>query len=193
LCKYKNRRTVLAPQHDRGATPVLPMKTAPRINTKSIRSVRHRKMLEVLALFRIVFKSIRQHYGIVERRTGISGAQLWALAQIAEHPGITVGELARALAVHQSTASNLLRELEAAGLLNRKKVREDLRSVRLQATAKGHAVLKRAPRPLIGVLQQALSDLPSANLDAMHRQLQALIAAMAVKASGARVLPLSEI
>jgi DNA-binding MarR family transcriptional regulator len=158
-----------------------------------MRPAKRKKMLEVLELFRIVFKSIRQHYRMVESRTGISGAQLWALAQIADNPGITVGELARALAIHQSTASNLLRDLEASALLIRKKVREDLRSVRLYASAKGHAVLKRAPRPLIGVLQQALSDLPSTNLDAMHRQLQTLIAAMAIKADGARSLPLSDI
>lgn len=150
-------------------------------------------MLEVLGLFRIVFKSIRHHYGVVESKTGISGAQLWALAQIAENPGIRVGDLAHSLAIHQSTASNLLRNLEAAALLTRKKMREDKRSVRLYATPSGLAVLKRAPRPLIGVLQQALSDLPSGNLDAMHRQLETLIATMKTRDNGARATPLSEI
>jgi DNA-binding MarR family transcriptional regulator len=150
-------------------------------------------MLEVLGLFRVVFKSIRQHYRIVERKTGISGAQLWALAQIADNPGIRVGDLAHALAIHQSTASNLLRDLEASALLARKKVREDKRSVRLYVTPGGVAVLKRAPRPLIGVLQQALSDLPSGNLDAMHRQLEALTGLMNTGDSGARSTPLSDI
>src|SRR5271165_3388130 len=98
------------------------------MSPQTIRPAKRKKMLEVLALFRVVFKSIRNHYRTVERRTGISGAQLWALAQIAENPGIRVGDLALALAIHQSTASNLLRELETAALLTRRKVREDRRS-----------------------------------------------------------------
>jgi len=156
-------------------------------------SARHEKMLAVLRLFRIVFKSIRRHYKSVERRAGVRGAQLWALAQVADHPGIGVGDLARALAVHQSTASNLLRDLETSALLTRRRLREDQRSVRLFATGKGVAVLKRAPRPLIGVLQQALSELPAPNLDALHVQLRQLITLMQSKDSGARATPLSDI
>ena len=68
-------------------------------------------MLEVLEQFRVIFKSIRRHYRSVEERSGISGALLWALAQVAANPGSQVGDLARALAIHQSTASNLLRSL----------------------------------------------------------------------------------
>jgi DNA-binding MarR family transcriptional regulator len=150
-------------------------------------------MLDVLGSFRIVFKSIRRHYQSVERRAGISGAQLWALAQVAENPGLLVGDLARALAVHQSTASNLLRDLESSALLMRRRLREDQRSVRLFATSKGRSVLKRAPRPFIGVLQQALSDLPAGNLDALHSQLNRLIAAMQSRDSQARATPLSEL
>ena len=72
-------------------------------------AARHVMMLEVLQQFRILVKSIRSHYQQVEARSGVSGAQLWALAHIAGSPGSKVGELARALAIHQSTASNLVR------------------------------------------------------------------------------------
>lgn len=150
-------------------------------------------MLEVLGLFRIVFKAIRRHYQSVQRRAGIGGAQLWALAQIADNPGLLVGDLARALAIHQSTASNLLRDLERSALVLRKRPREDQRSVRLFATSKGRAVLKRAPRPLIGVLQKALSDLPAGNLDALHAELSRLIATIQTEISDARAMPLSEL
>jgi DNA-binding MarR family transcriptional regulator len=150
-------------------------------------------MLEVLELFRIVFKSVRRHYKSVQSRAGIGGAQLWALAQVAGNPGIKVGDLARTLAVHQSTASNLIRDLEAPALLTRRREGADQRMVRLYATAKGAAVLRRAPRPLIGVLQQALSNLPSGHLDGLHRHLGRLIASMGPKDSGARATPLSDL
>ena len=151
------------------------------------------KSVEVLEQFRIIVNSIRRHYQDVERRAGLSGAQLWALAQVAETPGAKVGELAGALAVHQSTASNLLRALEAQGLVTRKRQSRDQRQVKLFATAKGLKLLKGAPRPLIGVLQQALSELPAARLHALHGELARVIALMRKKATAAaHELPLSE-
>jgi DNA-binding MarR family transcriptional regulator len=152
------------------------------------------RMLEVLEQFRIVFKSIRRHYQRVERNAGISGAQLWALAQVAAKPGIQVGELARDLAVHQSTASNLLRRLSGLGLVARRRAGRDQRMVALYATAQGHTVLRRAPRPLRGVLQDALSELPARSLESLRRDLARLIAVMKGKdLEAARTTPLSDI
>ena len=153
-------------------------------------SANYSDMLAVLELFRVVFRSIQRHYRSVQTRTGIGGAQLWALAQVAKSPGLRVGELARGLAVHQSTASNLIRDLESLALLTRRRQNEDKRMVRLYATSKGLTVLKRAPRPLIGVLQQALSELPSSNLNALRRDLSRLIAAMQSVDSSASAMPL---
>jgi len=150
-------------------------------------------MLEVLEQFRIIVKSIKRHYQDVERRAHLKGAQLWALAQVAENPAATVGDLARALAIHQSTASNLLRALERQGLVDRERESADQRQVRLFATKKGLKLLKGAPRPLIGVLQQALSELPPARLHSLHDELAHVIAQMKKKAiAAARELPLSE-
>ena len=150
-------------------------------------------MLEVLEQFRVIIKSIKRHYQDVERRAGLKGAQLWALAQVAERPGAKVGDLARALAIHQSTASNLLRTLEAQRLVTRERQSRDQREVKLFATKKGLKLLRGAPRPLIGVLQQALSDLPPSRLHALHAELAQVITLMRSKAvAAARELPLSE-
>jgi len=147
----------------------------------------------VLALFRVVFTSVRRHYQTVERLAGVNGAQLWALAHVAGNPGMRVGALAAALAIHQSTASNLLRELADAGLVSRRRARGDQREVRLNTTEKGAATLRRAPRPLIGVLQQALSDLPAGELAAIHRTLVRLVAMMQRKDAAAGSIPLSHV
>lgn len=160
--------------------------------TETVAAARHAKMLEVLQQFRIVIKSIRSHYQQVENRSGVNGAQLWALAHIAGNPGAKVGELARALAIHQSTASNLVGRLESLGLVARSRVRHDQRAVELVLTAKGGRAVRRAPRPLIGVLQQALSDIPEASLDVLHRHLGRLIGAMNIRDTRGRSIPLSE-
>src|ERR1043165_5171184 len=99
--------------------------------------VKHSRMLRVLAQFRIVFKSVRVHYQSVERRTGVSGAQVWALAQVAGRPGLRVGQLAAALAVHPSTATNLVRKLAALGFVERRRHGRDQRNVELFATPRG--------------------------------------------------------
>jgi DNA-binding MarR family transcriptional regulator len=149
-------------------------------------------MLEVLAQFRMVFRSVRRHYQDVERRSHITGALLWALAEVAGRPGSQVGQLAHKLAVHQSTASNLVRRLAARGLIARQRRGRDQRAVQLFPTRKGLRVLEGAPRPLIGVLQQALADLPPASLSGLHTHLARLVRAMRVKAPEARTKLLSE-
>jgi len=152
----------------------------------------HARMLEVLAQFRVVFKSVRRHYRDVELRSHITGALLWALAEVAGRPGARVGELARALAVHQSTASNLVRRLAARGLVERQRRGRDQRAVQLFPTRKGLRVLEGAPRPLIGVLQQALADLPPASLRDLHIHLARLVRAMRFRAPQARTMLISE-
>jgi DNA-binding MarR family transcriptional regulator len=149
-------------------------------------------MGEVLVHFRTVVRAIRRHYQRVEQACGISGAQLWALAHVAESPGLRVGELAHALAIHQSTASNMLDKLESAGLLSRRRSDEDQRVVRLHVTARGRRVLARAPRPLRGVLQQGLHDLPEASLAALNRELATLVRAMHLRERAARKVLLEE-
>jgi DNA-binding MarR family transcriptional regulator len=69
----------------------------------------------------------------------------------------------------------------------------DQRRVQLYLTAKGEAVLAKAPRPLRGVLQQGLQDLPPASLSALQRRLNELIAAMHVSDQEADAKPLSDI
>src|SRR5437762_11562492 len=92
------------------------------------------EMLAVLGQFRILFKSIRRHYHHVERQAGISGAQLWALAEVAANPGGEVGRLAKTWAIHQSTASNLLRRLQTQKRASRKRDAEEQRAAQLYAT-----------------------------------------------------------
>ena len=150
-------------------------------------------MLDVLRQFRVVVRSIKRHYRWVEQSCGVSGAQLWAMERIAASPGVSPGDLARQLAIHPSTASNLLARLEGLGMIRRGRRSRDRRRVQLSLTAKGSAVLRKAPRPLKGVLQQALSDMPPANLATLQRHLGDLLARMQARDDGARARPLSDI
>ena len=70
--------------------------------------------LDVLQQLRVVVRLAGSHSARLERSTGIPGAQLWALHEVAQADGLSVGELARRLRMHQTTVSNLLNRLDAA-------------------------------------------------------------------------------
>lgn len=68
--------------------------------------------LDILQKFRVIVRSAQKYSQKVEKILGVSGAQLWIMKEIDRKPGLRVGEIARLLAIHQTTASNLLDVLE---------------------------------------------------------------------------------
>lgn len=135
-------------------------------------------MLPVLKQFRVLLRSIDNHYRQVHRKSGLGGAQVWALSEIVAGPSLTVSELANKLAIHRSTASNLVGRLEELGLVERIRAETDRRVVCLRPTSAGKRALRRAPGPSAGVLQNALMNMPAGDLDSLHRLLDALLKRM---------------
>lgn len=134
--------------------------------------------IEALKRFRVIFRSVRQHFHEIERRCGVSGSQLWALSVVVGGPGIRVKDLAQAMAVHQSTASNLVEQLSRQGLIRRERDRIDQRIVMLFATDAGQQVIARAPRPLSGLLPDALARLERTRLVALNALLAEILEGM---------------
>ena len=151
-----------------------------------------RRIVAVLRQFRVVVQAIRAHYTMVERSAGISGAQLAAMNQIASDPGLTVSGLAARLGLHQSTVSNLVARLDTLGYVSRKRVKGDLRVVELMLTPEGQKMLRVAPKPAAGVLNQALEDMPDEALIALHRQLDMLIELLLIKDPTAAARPIHD-
>jgi DNA-binding MarR family transcriptional regulator len=147
--------------------------------------------LRVLRRFRLVFNAVKSHFRAVETKAGISGAQLWALSVVQAQPGLGVGELARAMDVHQSTASNLLRALVEKELVLAQRGGTDRRAVQLKVTARGARAIAKAPGPFAGVLPEALARLDKRTLALLDRDLAAVIQELGVDERGANV-PLSE-
>jgi MarR family transcriptional regulator, organic hydroperoxide resistance regulator len=149
--------------------------------------------LAVLGQFRMIFRSTKKHFQWVQERTGVSGAQLWVLAELHSRPGIRVTDLARAMGVHQSTASNLIDPLEKRGLIQRDRSRQDQRVVHLSLTRSGRGTVARAPLPLVGVLPDALNSLEHADLVELQRRLEKLAKRMKVRDRAGKRIPIGEI
>lgn len=150
--------------------------TAPRAARNGAR--RAEIELRTLQDLRTVIGSARQHDSRVRRATGISGSQLWALDEVSHAAGITVNELAGRLALHQTTASNLINALAERRLIRRARDRRDQRVVHLYATAEGTRLLARSPRPCTGLLVDALRQIAARDLHKLARSLATLRGAM---------------
>lgn len=139
----------------------------------------------VLRQFRIVFNAVKTHFRQVETISGIGGAQVWALSVIRSTPGIGVSDLARAMDVHQSTASNLVKSLLERKMVAVERDETDRRLVSLHLLKNGTDVLRNAPAPFAGVLPDALAGLDPRTLARLEKDLAKLIAALVVDEAGA--------
>jgi len=149
-----------------------------------------RTSLELLQSLRTIFGSARAHDTDVRRSAGISGSQLWALAEVARSSqtgGLTVNGLSAQMALHQTTASNLVNSLVERRLIRRERDVTDQRIVHLRATAHGKQILLRTPAPHEGLLVDALRRLDPRQLGQLSESLQWIVRLMrrtAARAAG---------
>ena len=142
---------------------------------------------QVLRRFRLVFNAVKTHFQQVEKSAGVGGAQLWALSVIHAQPGIGVNDLAKAMDIHQTTASNLVKALVKMEMVQTERIGPDRRAVQLYVLPVGQRVLKKAPGPFAGVLPQALSQLDTATLTRLDQDLGLLLALLDADESAANI------
>jgi DNA-binding MarR family transcriptional regulator len=130
--------------------------------------------LGVLQELRTIFGSARRHDAEVRRIAGISGSQLWALSEVGKSAGMRVNDLSERMALHQTTASNLINALVERKLVRRDRDESDQRVVRLSITTDGKRMLLRAPGPYAGLLVDALRHLQTPELRRLKNALRVL-------------------
>jgi DNA-binding MarR family transcriptional regulator len=146
---------------------------------------------EVLKQFRLIFKAVQQHSQWVETHCGVTSAQLWALWEVSEKPGLKVTELAMAMSIHHSTASNMLDKLVKKDLIIRERISQDQRVVTLKLTEAGTQLLTLAPLPPQGILQHSLFQLPENVLKSLAENLDVLVKGMEIKDETAAMQPIN--
>jgi DNA-binding MarR family transcriptional regulator len=77
------------------------------------------------------------------RKLGLSVLSVRVMAVLSLNGAASVGELAEATAIDQSTLSHILRRLVRSGLLTKTRQEHDNRSVKVKLTAKGRPVAKK--------------------------------------------------
>ncbi|MGC1458400.1 MAG: MarR family transcriptional regulator [Steroidobacteraceae bacterium] len=139
-----------------------------------------RASLELRALqgLRMIFGSARRFDADVRGSTRISGSLLWALSEIARTAGISVNALSERMALHQTTASNIVNALVQRKLIRRTRGAADQRVVQLHISVAGERVLQSAPGPHAGLLVAALRRLELGQLEGLQKNLAILVAEM---------------
>lgn len=107
---------------------------------------------------------------------GITYPQYLVLHALWEQDGRTIGAIAARLALESSTVTPLVKRLEAAGHVVRRRDADDQRQVHVMLTDEGHAMRERC-----GCLGETLvrrSGMTLAQVDALNRQIAALRVAL---------------
>jgi MarR family transcriptional regulator, lower aerobic nicotinate degradation pathway regulator len=132
------------------------------------------------ALRRIV-QALRLSATQAERQTGLSGAQLFVLQQLAEARGQSLNDLARRTRTHQSSVSIVVTRLVSQGLVSRRRAPDDGRRLVLDLTTRGRTLLADAPATAQSRLIAGLDRLPRPALRALVAQLESLVAALGME------------
>ena len=159
----------------RPARPARPVTPQPTVRPRSAARARPRTGLDVLEQLRVVVRLAGAHSAHLERTTGLPGAQLWALHEIASHDALSVGDLAERLRLRQATVSNLLHRLEDRGLVRKGRSPADQRVVELHLTPAGRKALKSSAAHPRGLLPNVLEGLSAAQLRKVYDGLAVLL------------------
>ena len=128
-------------------------------------------MQKALDAFRRIVQALRAADRAGKRRAGLSTAQLFALQQIAAHPGASINDVAALTFTHQSSVSVVTQRLVAKRLVAKVAASHDRRRQHLALTAAGKRVLQRAPQAVQERLIAAIASLKPADRRALARSL----------------------
>jgi DNA-binding MarR family transcriptional regulator len=129
---------------------------------------------------------------LAEQRTraeaGLSAAQLFVLAELADSAATSLGDLAERTMTDRSSVAAVVERLEEAGLVVSQRAENDRRRLLVRLTAAGRRRLaSTAPAPTV-LLVHALEKLPPAELAGLTRHLGALVSAMGLDEGPATML-----
>ena len=120
---------------------VLDWTKPPVMPSRPLTSLDNFLCLDLYATSRAVMKA----YTPLLAPLGLTYPQYLVMVALWESEPLQVNELAQRLSLDSGTLSPLLKRLEAAGLVERKRSQEDERTVNIGLTSAGRALKKKAP------------------------------------------------
>lgn len=134
--------------------------------------------VQIVQGLRRIVKALHSYSQDVYRTYGLTAPQLWAMKTLQREGTMAAGQLALALAVHQSSLSILVDRLEKRGLVQRVRSQRDRRFVQIALTKRGAALSAMAPEPAQGRLLHGLRTMSRAEVKSIRRAVDRLVEVM---------------
>jgi MarR family transcriptional regulator, organic hydroperoxide resistance regulator len=109
-------------------------------------------------------------------RMGITYPQYLVLAALGERDGLTVGAIAERLALESSTVTPPIKRMEQAGLVERRRSKEDERQVNVFMTAEGRRLLEDSQ--CLGDVLVERSKMTAEEVQGLNVRMQTFLAAV---------------
>lgn len=130
-----------------GARPLGPTSTPPPADPSPPASAGHLALdNQICFLFHRISRDLTAVYRPLLGELGLTYPQYLVMLVLWERDGAGVGEIGQRLCLDSGTLSPLLRRVEAAGLVDRRREGADERRVTIHLTDQGHALRERAAR-----------------------------------------------
>lgn len=130
---------------------------------------------EVVDNFRRIFQAVDMLARAIEKETGLTGPQLWALKILDNGAPMRVSELARQMYLKPATVVGIVDRLEMKNLVTRNRSLEDRRAVDLELTALGRELAGRSPEVAQVMLVQGLSALTHEDFEVVAEGLRQVV------------------
>jgi DNA-binding MarR family transcriptional regulator len=148
---------------------------------------------DIIDNIRRVFQAVNEYSKKAEKKTGLTGPQLWAMKILSDTAPLKVSQLAKRMYLHPATVVGILDRLEGKGLIARTRSKGDRRVVEIDLTIQGRQILERAPEVAQGLLVSGLEPLPDAELACIADGLNQLVRILGVREiPPGLMLPLAE-
>jgi DNA-binding MarR family transcriptional regulator len=132
----------------------------------------------ILIALRRIIRTVALHSRQLTEEHGLTGVQLAALHELANHGPMAARDLARWLQVSQPTITGVLDRLEQRLLITRSRNSKDRRTLDIAMTDRGREVLAAAPPLLQQQFTEALTGLESWEQTMILATLQRIAAMM---------------
>jgi DNA-binding MarR family transcriptional regulator len=119
---------------------------------------------------------------------GVSAAQVFVLRSLADGADASVSELAERTMTDRSSVASVVERLINARLVSRTTSEFDRRRAAITITAKGRAVLRKAPKAPTTLVLDAIETMSARDLKALAEGLTALVEAMGLEKGPAYML-----
>jgi DNA-binding MarR family transcriptional regulator len=142
---------------------------------KTARSRPPSETQQIMDAIRRLVHGLRVYSRATEKQFGLSLAQLFVLQKLSDVDALSLNDLAARTVTHQSSVSVVVTRLVNAGLVQRTRSPVDGRSRDIALTAKGRAVLRKAPPATQERMIAAISALAPAERRRLAGALEAVV------------------